>query len=192
MRLSITEGNHGRGSEMEMWTRNNSQVDWHECRDIMSGIAGLQSAGEVEILFVSECPLHELEQLLNEINIVRRIFGKSATVIVASPHPSRRWISSVKNADIDQIWEVSAHHEKYRKNLPDHTEQFANTACPALHIREEGGSTLSVCGCHHDRMILAHHHLQRWCLKNKDECPHWKENGWKASVWDDPELKTKN
>ncbi|MBN2718187.1 MAG: hypothetical protein JXX14_20245 [Deltaproteobacteria bacterium] len=167
---------------MEIWTRYNSQIEWRQWPKILSGIEGLLQDEPVEVLFLSERPLHEIDQFISGIAIVRRICGESVSVIVASPYPSEQWISRLRTVGIDQVWTVSSRQQRYGQVSPEQVSQLTNAACPALHAREHGGKAISVCGCHSDRMVLAHHHLKRWCLKNKDECPHWNEDRMKMSL----------
>jgi hypothetical protein len=161
---------------MEMWTRYDSQVDWKEWPDVLSGMAGIRQDEHVEVLFFSECPLHEIEQLFNGIVIVRRLCGKSVSVIVASPYPSHQWVSRLETIGVDQVWVVSSRQQKYGEVSSDPMAPLTKEACPALHTKEEDGKAISVCGCHNNRRVLVHHHLKRWCLNNKDECPHWNGN----------------
>jgi hypothetical protein len=55
----------------------------------------------------------------------------------------------------------------------DHVVELGGGICPELHAKHEQEVTLSVCGRHKDRMVLARHHFDCFCLAKKEDCPHW-------------------
>ena len=160
---------------MEFWTRDDNQGWWKEWPDALQGLASL-SASHVEVLLLSLKPDAELSALIATVRLVRKLVGRAVTIIIASPHPSDEWLRPLKEYGIDHVWLVQRPGaEAQRRGIFARLLEIDNGICPALHSRTSNGTTLSVCGCHSDRMVLARHHFDRWCLRSHRQCPHWRE-----------------
>lgn len=165
--------------EMKIWIKYNNEDAWKEWFDVLTGIASIRPYEQVDVLFVIGRPLHEMETLLSGIAIVRRICGTAVSVLAICPCPSLQWISQLKSVGVDSVlgeWAVSSRGQRIVRVSCQDEVRLTEDACPALHTIENEKEAHSVCGRHNDRMVLAHHHLEKWCLENKDECPHWNEN----------------
>jgi hypothetical protein len=97
-------------------------------------------------------------------------------VTVASPHPSPDWAASLEPLGVDHLWVVDQGPMDGATRLRNPTE-VRGDICPHLHTKPCSATTLSVCGCHHDRLVLARDHLETWCLNGADGCPHLPGDG---------------
>ena len=160
---------------MEIWTRQEGELGWKPWTDMLQGLASLSRPWAGAVLLVCESPDVEMTSVLATVSLIRRLTGPTTAVIVGSPHPSKEWLTPLAGAGIDQAWILDghiggSHSPGDRVGEP----AVAANICPALHSRTAEGTTLSVCGRHGDRMVLAHHHLHRWCLGRYLDCPHWR------------------
>jgi hypothetical protein len=80
-------------------------------------------------------------------------------------------VESLRKSSADQIWAVEPHGFG-RSHRIERVSEVGGNICPYLHAKTEGKITVSVCGGQKDRLILARHHLDRWCLAGEEDCPH--------------------
>ena len=162
---------------MEFWSKTSDQLCWKEWPDAMHGIAHLPASRITEVVLLTDEPHVEASGLVTTVRLIRELVGHAVTIIVASPYPSEAWLQPLKEASVDHIWLVARRRcEKLTRGGPDPLREINGSICPALHTGAEAGRTLSVCGCRHDRLVLARHHLKRWCLDAHQSCPHWSED----------------
>lgn len=161
---------------MEIWTRQREQIGWTPWPELIPGLSSLIDEPDAQILLHTEAPDMERELLIETLRLIHRLAPKTMSVIVASPYPSADLRKSLVPHKVDQFW-VMEPHGAFGTATIGNVMEVADSLCPALHTLIEKQTTLSVCGCHHDRMVLAKHHLERWCLKGKERCPHWLERG---------------
>jgi hypothetical protein len=116
------------------------------------------------------------EQLFAAIRLSRRLATGPLEVVAGSVHPSAKWRDSVLEAGADLALLVRQPKDCRLCRRPplDDVVELGAGICPELHAKREQKVTLSVCGRHKDRMVLARHHFDRWCLARKEDCPHWK------------------
>lgn len=166
---------------MEVWTRTADQLGWKEWPEPVQGLAWLSDHPVVEVLLVALNPDEELPELTAAVRLIRSTAGTSVRIIVASPHPSEEWVRPLQEIGIDHVWWVARPRPRRvpRHEMTARARGIEGSVCLALHTATEHGVTLSLCGRHRDRMVLAPHHLARWCLDGHETCPHWKYGpGW--------------
>jgi len=161
---------------MEIWTRQREQMGWTPWPDMPRGLASLLDVHGAQVLLLTDAPETEHDALVAALKLVHALARDDCNVVVASPHPSAGLIESLASCDVDQVWVVNGRHSRRTAPL-ENVLGLDHDVCPYLHTSTEDGTTLSVCGSHHDRMVLARHHLDRWCLKNDGNCPHRRHNG---------------
>lgn len=164
---------------MELWTRAEGELCWKEWPDALQGIAALRGLPAKEVLLLTLRPDEEAAELLAAVRLIhetRETGGAPVRVIVGSPHPSDDWVAPLREAGIDQVWWVVPPGGPRGRGRcsPGPAASVGQQVCPALHAGTEGGTSLSLCGRHDDRMVLGSGHLERWCLRRHRECPHWK------------------
>ena len=163
------------GASMEIWTRQREQLGWTPWPDVPSGLASLVDVPDAQVLLRTEAPDVEHDLLVATLRLVQAL-AKDGNVVIASPHPSADWVESLKPFSVDQAWVVERRGAR-RPPAIENLSELVQGICPHLHTKTIDGTTLSVCGCHLDRMVLARHHLDRWCLLGDSECPHRRPGG---------------
>lgn len=159
---------------MEFWTRDDDQLCWKEWPDAVQGLARLPASRLAQVLLFSLEPDAELPSLVATVHLVRKLVGRAVTLIIASPHPSEEWVRPLRESGIDHVWLVERPGSEERvRSAPTPVQEIKSRICPALHSHTSARTTLSLCGCHQDRMVLARYHLERWCLRGHEQCPHW-------------------
>ena len=156
---------------MEIWTRQREQLGWTPWPDVPRGLASLLDVSGAQVLLLTEAPAAEHDIIVAALRLVHALAKDGGNVVIASPHPSADWVESLKLFGVDQVWVVERRGAR-RSPALENVSELGKGICPHLHTNTDGGITLSVCGCHRDRMVLARHHLDRWCLLDKRDCPH--------------------
>ncbi|MBN2499051.1 MAG: hypothetical protein JXR96_30960 [Deltaproteobacteria bacterium] len=156
---------------MEIWTRKRDQLGWTMWPDVLRGLASLRDAPDAKVLLYVETPDEEHDRLVAALKLIRGLEQGHRDIVLASPHPSSDWVDSLRSFGVDHLWTVGHRGADGPAGL-DRIAQIQGGVCPHLHSRTARGVSLSVCGCHHDRMVLARHHLDRWCLRDGRGCPH--------------------
>lgn len=159
---------------MELWTSQREHLGWTPWSDVSRGLASLLDAPNAQVLLLTEAPEAEHDLLVAALRLVHALAANGAEVVVASPHPSADLIESLAPCGVDQVWVVERRNAQQASTLVN-ISALGQGVCSELHAKTEDGTTISVCGCRRDRMVLARHHLNRWCLGNKESCPHWLE-----------------
>lgn len=159
---------------MEFWTRNPKQPFWRQWTDAIQCLCGLGDTENGSLLLITDRPKCELGCLVATAGMVKKLAGDAISITVASPYPTWEWITRLKDCGIDHFWTVQRTNGLKRRRIDvSRGLETGPSLCPALHVQVDGQITLSVCGRHCDRMVLARHHLERWCLSHHTECPHW-------------------
>lgn len=160
---------------MEIWTRQADQLGWAPWPDVPQGLAAVVAEPEVrQILLVTTAPDADHAAVVAVLRLIQALGGREVTV--ASPHPSTDWATSLEPLGVDHLWVVDQGSVDRATRLRNPTE-VRGDICPHLHARSSGATTLSVCGRHQDRLVLARHHLESWCLNGGDDCPHLHGDG---------------
>ncbi|MBN1945743.1 MAG: hypothetical protein JW797_08695 [Bradymonadales bacterium] len=165
---------------MEIWTQY-EPARWRRWADTGQVIESFDSWPPSTVLLVATREPDETERVCGTLRLFRHLANGRMRMMVGSGHPSAAWCASVLAAGADQVllvprsWERGRQDERNPEEKPPLQQAIELDAdiCPALHVRRDGDVILSVCGRHADRMVLARHHLERWCLAAKDRCPHW-------------------
>jgi hypothetical protein len=161
---------------MEIWTRQTDRLGWTPWPDIPQGLAAIAAAPAVRhVLLVTTAPGPDHPALVAVLQLIQALGERDVTV--ASPHPSTDWIESLEPLGVDHLWVVDQGPLDRETRLRNPTG-VRGDICPHLHAQSSGAATLSVCGCHHDRLVLARRHLETWCLIGGDGCPHLHGNGY--------------
>lgn len=169
--LLVFSGRARPGVSMDIWTRQHDQLDWTPWPDVPRGLAKLLDTPDAQVLLLTEAPDIEHDLLIAAVRLVHALVANGGSIVVASPHPSVDLIDSLRPVGVDHVWVVERPGFG-RKASIQNVSEISATVCPHLHSKTGGGTTLTVCGRHHDRMVLARHHLDRWCLRYNGECPH--------------------
>lgn len=158
---------------MELWMRNGNGSSWEHWRDVLVGIEQAARAAPRAVVFATTGDPAEEPALLSALRLVRRLAASVPDVVVMSAHPSKAAFEKVAEEGSAQMYLLSS--AKFGDGPPVRVERdrVSSAVCPALHVCPEGGRVLSVCGRWYDKMVLARHHLNRWCLDRHDSCPHW-------------------
>jgi|GEM_PF-1608538 len=161
---------------METWTKDTSGDGWRHWTHPVLGLDAVTGARPrvTEILVVG-LGASDHEQLIASIRLARRLATGPLEVVAAGAHPTQSWFESVQKAGADLALVVSWPEPGRWSQEPPLRDvaELGGAICPELHARHEQDVTLSVCGRHRDRMVLVRHHFDRWCLANKEDCPHW-------------------
>lgn len=162
---------------MELWTKKHDGPCWMEWPSVLQALAALNEDAESDVLLMSLAPDAELAEITAALRLVRRLVPHAASVIVASPHPSNGCQLHLHSLGVDHIWLVD---DQLRPDAPGTAptpvQEIGDRVCPALHAQTRGGRTLSVCGRHEDRLVLAPRHMTEWCLAKHKSCPHWQNS----------------
>lgn len=160
---------------MEIWTHIAGGT-WQRWDDLALGLeAASRTAPRVDQVLLIGGTAADDRSIGATLRLVRQLAHEPVTVTAGHAHPSRDWRRSVGEAGADRaILVVGPTMQAARDKPPleDALDLGANI-CPALHVRYAREATLSVCGRHKNRLVLAASHLKRWCLSRKEACPHW-------------------
>jgi hypothetical protein len=160
---------------MEIWTRQSDQLGWIPWPAIPQGLAAIAAVpGARQALLVTTAPDADHPAVVAVLQLIQTL-GR-CEVTVASPHPSTDWAESLEPLGVDHLWVVDQGPMDRAARVGNPTEVRGNI-CHHLHTKTRGTTTLSVCGCHHDRLVLARYHLETWCLTGGDGCPHLHGDG---------------
>lgn len=161
---------------METWTRDEHGAwrRWSHPGLALEALANPAAPRMVSLLVVGTGPDDD-EQLFAAVRLARRLATGPLQVVAATAHPSAPWRESVRAAGADLALLVSRPKTGRSSKEPplEHVVELGGGTCPALHAKREREITLSVCGRHADRLVLARHHVERWCLAKQQDCPHW-------------------
>lgn len=159
-----------RATLMEIWTYDEAGgwIGWARAALGLDAIVSAASPTD-QMLVVQRSPADE-DEVCAVIGLARRLCNGTLTVTAGHEHPSTRWRDSVRQAGADRAVLVS---DGARVPLDDATE-VGDQLCPELLV-DPGPTRLSVRERYRDRMVLARHHFDRWCLAGKELCPHWRE-----------------
>jgi hypothetical protein len=155
---------------MDAATRERGQSEWHLWPSPMVGISAALGPDVEAVLLFSRRPDTELDELLAAVRLIRER-GVPKAITVGSPHPAVAWVTQVRAAGAEQILVLERLDPVGERLAGERAAQVATELCPALQIRTESAVTVSVCADHH-RLVLVHHHLERWCLHDGRGCPH--------------------
>jgi hypothetical protein len=161
---------------MDTWTQDEDGAwkSWGHADLALDALADDQ-ARIPRVLFV-ETDLSDDGRVLAMVRLARRLTDGTVSVMAAHSHPTRAWIASILGAGAEQALFLPKPNGGPRPTVPlVGAESLDDAICPALHARLDERVTLSVCGRHHDRMVLARCHFDRWCLRAKHACPYWRE-----------------
>ncbi|MBF0192035.1 MAG: hypothetical protein HQL99_12975 [Magnetococcales bacterium] len=145
------------------------------------GLAGrirlaMQAGSDSHVILYSDNPEQERDEWIAVLDLLQGSANGKPVVVAATPYPTVAWQEWMTALGFDHLW-VSAERLDGRRDS-DQIQFFAleNGLCPLLHIRSDpssGQRAASVCGACEDRMVLAIHHLRRWCMAEPNVCP-WK------------------
>ncbi len=183
---------------MDTWTQDEDGAwrRWSHPSLALDAIAS--SRTNVRKLLLVQTDARDDERLLAMIRLARRLAASALRVAAAHAHPSRAWAEAVAAAGAEQAMFVPrSDGELFVKDPLSGAELLDEGLCPALHARRAERGTLSVCGRHRDRMVLAPRHFGRWCLRGKHACPYWNGEGSEAPMarlgptgWSGPQKTT--
>lgn len=162
-------------SDMETWTRN-EEGTWRRWSHPGLGLDVLANASPRVVSFiVVGLGLDDDEQLFAVVRLACRLATGPLEVVAGIVHPSALWLESVRQAGADRAFLVPPPKNCRRLEKPplDDVVELSDGICPELHVKHGEDVSLSVCGRHKDRMVLARQHFDRWCFGKKEQCPHW-------------------
>jgi hypothetical protein len=144
--------------------------------DVAPGIAlGLDRALAVGagLLLYSADTFRDTEEMLAALDLYRRAGGPARGVAVAAVHPSADWVELLRAAEVDRIFLARQPLAPLDTALSRcDLREIAGAVCPHLHTRHIAGGPLSVCGMRFDRLVIGDREYSRWCLADRQACPH--------------------
>lgn len=152
---------------MELWTQEKAG-DWSRWAGPVQALASLIEGRAKLVLFVGDGCDSDSDAMAAALHVARALSPADPLLVAATPHPSAAWAARVREAGAQRLWLLRAGSDRAPSG-----DDLPAPICPALHASAAGGVTLSVCGRHADRMVLAEAHLVRWCLGGNRQCPHW-------------------
>lgn len=155
-----------------MWTRE-QRTRWTRWEDIVAGVDfATDPRREVDTVVLEEGVDGADIPVL--VHLLRRLQPSPVRLIVTTSHPSALRAEAARDAGADQVLLTGGHAGNGTEPPLRGAVELGSRLCPALHESLWQRQTLSVCGEHGDRLVLAPHHLDRWCLAGKEGCPHWR------------------
>ena len=157
---------------METWTQD-VQGTWATWSHAALCIEAAADPGVTQVVVVGRDG-HEDPAIVAVVRLVRRLASRSVDVVAASEHPSEAWYHAVRKAGATRAVLVTPPRSRATPPEPGLAKatDLGGTICPFLQAQVRGSVTLSVCGHGADRMVLARHHLDRWCLATNAQCPY--------------------
>ncbi|MBF0213515.1 MAG: hypothetical protein HQM00_08120 [Magnetococcales bacterium] len=135
----------------------------------------IQAGSDSQIILHSDNPEQEQDELIAVLDLLKEYATEKPMVATSTPYPTVVWQERMAALGFAHLWVASERLDGRRD--PDPLQFFAleRGLCPLLHIRSDlsGQRAASVCGACDDRMVLAIHHLRRWCMTEPNVCP-WK------------------
>jgi hypothetical protein len=150
---------------------------WIKWNDVAEALEAVGDASASTVLALDrECGPADPEAGSASIRLVRRLAAGGVVLIAGHRHPSAAWREAVRRAGADRaVWVTE---EPPARGTPplDGAIELGDDVCPSLDARHAQRITLSVCGRHNGRMILARDQLARWCVVGGRGCPHRREH----------------
>ncbi|RJO68787.1 MAG: hypothetical protein C4523_06925 [Myxococcales bacterium] len=158
---------------MEVWVKTIPGDSWRRERGALIALERLTEGKEAALLLVADKPDLDLPQLLATLRLMQQLSIDAERIALATASPSAAWLAPLAEGGLKHLILRS----KKAPEQPDEGRRVAvaellHHLCPYLHARTSNGVTLSACGLGHDRIVLADHHLDSWCLHQGHGCPH--------------------
>ena len=156
---------------MEVWLKNSPQDLAERCNGALQAFEKLADRPEPVIIVVSDNPDVDLAQMQTLFRLAERFDIERDRIVLISSHPSADWIEPLVNLGLKHLslWDTpqafSPSPDAQAQNTLDHL-------CPYLHAQTKRGKTLSLCGAGNNRIVLACKHMESWCLRGAEGCPH--------------------
>lgn len=161
---------------MEIWNLSPPSTHWVRAPDVAQGLACVLDAPEGDVLVLVTSPQEALRETRAAARLIRRLSGGRGRLLLATAHPTRAWAEQLGHEGVDEFWAVE-HPPPAAATGPAPLGPVGESTCANLHTRTADGFTLSVCGRHADLMVIAGHHMSRWCLHRQRPCPHRPDRG---------------
>ncbi|MBF0272134.1 MAG: hypothetical protein HQL98_08745 [Magnetococcales bacterium] len=135
----------------------------------------IRAGSDSQVILYSDDPEQENNELLAVLETLKEYARCNPEIVTATPYPTAEWQKRMTIAGFDRLWIAS--ERLGRMKDPNQAQFFAleHPLCPFLHTRSDPSEQVSapVCGVCDDRMVLAIHHLRKWCMTDPTPCP-WK------------------
>ena len=157
---------------MQLFSRKPGDTPWQGPADPITGLAAVNDEVSDLVLHV-EWPILQAARLAGAVRLTRRLGGDRIRIGIATPHPAGEWLAEAFRAGADDLVICpGAPAQVLLAFLPAARRCRLEDCCPHLHQRIRHNLPMCVCGRHRDRMVLAGHHLDRWCVGDVASCPH--------------------
>lgn len=157
---------------MKIWTKGRGGWKYHP--SLTQGLRYLAITPEDSVFLFTETPSEEISEIEAFMRLASITGVLSSSVIVATPHPSAGFLSSLDKVDVKRIQVTSMKDGDTPGDFFFEIKDILLQICPELDSCRSQKATFSVCRAHKSRMILSPHLMLRWCLAGYKECPHWK------------------
>ncbi len=124
------------------------------------------------IIFRVEWPILESMALVSAVSLARRVLGEGVRVDVATPHPNVEWLLPAFGAGAERLFLAQQSCQIPWCGPEAGDSGYALSAvCPAMAQQVVRNHPVSLCRRHPGGMVVASHHLKRWCTGHRAECP---------------------
>jgi hypothetical protein len=160
---------------MLLYIREEQTGKWTKCTGVFSGLQHAAASHGALVGIYSNDPEAAMQEITGTMKRAAECGIAQEAVCLITPHPTLDALHHL--ADWKQARLLVAF-------LPARTDadpaqaiavgELCESVCPLLHCTRGNNVVLSVCGAHNDRMVLAEHHMQAWCLTGHAQCPHYR------------------
>lgn len=177
-RLGVDGTAHALTRYVDTWTRhqNDRWRNWSHLELALNAIGDPPLTPSAVAVIGHD--LSDGERMVAAIRLIRKLAAPTTIVVAGHVHPTAAWRKAVMHSGADRA--VLIRQPKVRRirgfDPLEGAVDLSDKLCPALHASQDHEGTLSVCGCHCDRMVLGRPHFERWCFDSKESCPQWRQN----------------
>ena len=156
---------------MQVLTRTTKPSGWEKHQTIRQALVCISVSSDRKVLLFTDNPAQDLPSIRTFVDMAKLLGIAPDSIIAATPHPSGKWLAPLLEAGVSGF-KLCSSAEYLESEIPTKPiGEVLNSICPELHSIFIERRTLSVCGDHHDHMVLSHNHLVAWCLGKYRDCP---------------------
>jgi hypothetical protein len=149
-----------------------SAVNLEDCQGIRDWLEQEHRNPDATFALYMENPAGQWDSVRNAVTAAGEQNVPVHSILLVTRHLTRDVANKLHEAGFAHVI-LTKRNQGIQSDSPVFSlETIKDTICPLLHVVESHGVTMSVCGAHNDRMVLAPHHMNRWCLAGMDDCTH--------------------
>lgn len=159
---------------MEIWLTQNALVAKRRQNGALPAFEALLDDPEVHLLIIADQPEIDLPQLKTMLRLAEKLGIDPTRLRLATPYPARSWIAPLVELGLSSLTLLSTKVMICPSNagILFRVEDLIKCLCPRLGTKTVNGKTASLCIAGRQRIVLADYHLNEWCLKRAEGCPH--------------------